>query len=91
MDVDALCAGIVVAQLQSADLGGSQAGVIRQPEDGAIARRVDHPEQPVDLLEAEKRRLAPPAVPAFRLDVWRLGTGLWNHPERGDFGDDIGH
>src|SRR5213594_554516 len=70
--------GVVVAHLEQPDLGRSQASMVRQPEDGAVADQINHGERPLDLLLAlEGHRLSL----ALRLRLgpvgWRFTLWCW--------------
>src|SRR5450631_382404 len=50
---DAFGPRVVIAELQDAEFGGSQAGMIHHAEERAIPRVIDHAEEPLDLLGLE--------------------------------------
>src|ERR1019366_8198580 len=57
VDEDALRPRVVVTELEESNLAGSQAGVVQQPEQRAIARGIDHAEEAVNLLGLQVARL----------------------------------
>src|SRR2546427_11496795 len=75
--------GVVVAHLEQPDLGRSQASMVRQPEDGAIADQINHGEQPLDLLLAQEGHRLSLAL-RLRLDGlgrvgWRFRRWCWGN------------
>ena len=87
VDEDAFRARAVVPQLELANLRGPQSGMICHAEDGAITRRLNDAEEPVDLLELEVRLLAFLAAVALRRVRWHwLDFGFWDDLEGGDLG-----
>src|ERR1017187_2106135 len=75
MDEYPLRALVVIAELQDAEFGRAQAGMIHQAEECAIPRVIDYAEEPLDLLGLEIDGLPLFAALALRSFVLRRRDG----------------
>src|ERR1019366_9905776 len=66
---------VVITELQDAEFGRAQAGMIHQAEERAIPRVIDHAEEPLDLLGLEIEGLPLFAALALRSFVLRRRDG----------------